>query len=97
MAHPLTLGIEPAELPAAVEAMAADGVDGVEAIYGRYTPEERRMLTVLARRHGLAVTGGSDYHGTYKADLRVGIGRGDLSVPEDAIDELRDRRPPDAP
>lgn len=93
VAHPLSLGLEGPELDGAVAAMVAQGVDGLEAIYGRYTPEERAMLAALAERHDLVVTGGSDYHGLYKPDLQVGIGRGDLAVPDGALDRLEARRP----
>ena len=47
----------------------------------------------LERRHGLAITGGSDHHGTFKPDLQVGIGRGDLEVPDSVLDDLRARIP----
>ena len=47
----------------------------------------------MAGRHGLAITGGSDHHGTYKPDLQVGIGRGDLDVPDSVLDDLRARVP----
>jgi 3',5'-nucleoside bisphosphate phosphatase len=65
---------------------------GLEAIYGRYSPDERRGLAELAGRHGLVVTGGSDHHGTYKPDLKIGVGRGDLDVPDTALAGLEDRR-----
>jgi hypothetical protein len=42
---------------------------------------------------GLVATGGSDYHGSGKPDLRIGSGRGDLEVPGSALEELRRRRP----
>ena len=67
------------------------GLAGAEAIYGRYSVEEREAVAALARRHDLVVTGGSDYHGTYKPDLRVGVGHGDLEVPDAAIEELAAR------
>jgi len=93
LAHPLSLGLPPAELDRAVGDWAALGLGGVEAVYSRYSPEDRAELAELARRHGLAVTGGSDHHGTYKPDLSVGVGRGDLDVPDDLLGRLRDRRP----
>jgi predicted metal-dependent phosphoesterase TrpH len=91
LAHPLSLGLSPGETESAVAELAASGLGGLEAVYGRYTPEERTALGELARRHGLAVTGGSDHHGTFKPDLQVGIGRGDLQVPDELLDELRAR------
>lgn len=93
VAHPLSLRLEPTKLDQAVQEMAAEGVAGLEAVYGRYTPAEREMLSTLARRHDLVVTGGSDYHGTYKPDLQVGIGQGDLVVPDGVLADLDARRP----
>ena len=93
LAHPLSLALAPAELDRAVGEWAALGLGGIEAVYGRYPPEDRAGLSELARRHGLAVSGGSDHHGTYKPDLSVGVGRGDLDVPDDLLGRLRDRRP----
>ncbi|MDP9070803.1 MAG: PHP domain-containing protein [Actinomycetota bacterium] len=93
LAHPLSLELEPAELDSKVGHLAGLGLGGLEALYGRYTSDERRELVALAERHGLAVTGGSDHHGTYKPDLRVGVGRGDLDVPDHLLEGLRARRP----
>ena len=92
LAHPLSLDLEPAELDRAVGELAALGLAGAEAIYGRYSLDEREAVAALARRHSLVVTGGSDYHGTYKPDLQIGVGRGDLDVPDRALEELAARR-----
>lgn len=93
LAHPLSLDLDPAGLEATVAELAEMGLGGVEALYGRYSPDERLSLATLAERHGLSVTGGSDHHGSYKPDLRVGVGRGDLDVPDDLLAALRARRP----
>jgi len=95
LAHPLSLdlGAGTSELRATVEELRDLGLAGVECVYGRYSPDERATLVAMARELGLAVTGGSDYHGTYKPDLAVGVGAGDLDVPDDLLDELLERRP----
>jgi len=62
-------------------------------VYASYAPEEREGLLALARRHDLVATGGSDYHGTYKPDLYLGSGRGDLAVPDELLDALAARKP----
>ena len=93
LAHPLSLELEPEGLDQAVAELAALGLVGLEAIYGNYSLEERRELCALAARRGLVATGGSDYHGEYKPDLRVGVGRGDLAVPDSVLEQLRERRP----
>ncbi len=91
LAHPLSLGLSPGDTASAVEELASQGLGGVEAVYGRYTPEERDALCELAGRLGLAVTGGSDHHGAFKPDLHVGVGTGDLRVPDELLDLLRAR------
>ena len=93
LAHPLSMGLEPTELERQVAELAEAGLAGMECWYGRYSAEERQGLVDIAKRHGLVATGGSDFHGSYKPDLSVGTGRGDLYVPHSALDDLATRRP----
>ena len=92
VAHPASLGLDGAELDGLVGELTAAGLDGLECEYAAYTPDERAPLHALAARHGLAPTGGSDYHGENKPGLLVGVGRGDLRVPDGYLDELESRR-----
>jgi hypothetical protein len=96
LAHPLSLGLEPDELDRLLGELAQAGLVGLECYYGRYSPSERSGLVELARRHGLVATGGSDFHGSFKPDLSIGIGTGDLEVPDEALIELAARRPDSA-
>jgi len=93
LAHPLSLELQGATLRSRIEELASLGLGGMECVYGRYSPEDRARLREIALGAGLVVTGGSDYHGTYKPDLSVGVGRGDLDVADDLLDELKNRRP----
>ena len=93
LAHPLSLEQPPAGLDSLVGELAGNGLGGIEALYGRYRPEERAALAALARRHGLVASGGSDHHGRYKPDLAVGVGQGDLDVPDHVLEDLAARRP----
>jgi predicted metal-dependent phosphoesterase TrpH len=93
LAHPLSLGLEPAELERRVFELAEAGLAGIEATYGRYTREQRAGLRRMADAAGLVATGGSDYHGTFKPGLRVGTGQGDLDVDDSVLEELAARRP----
>ncbi len=92
LAHPLSLGLDPADLERMATELADAGFAGLEAVYARYSPEQRAELTKIARSAGLVPTGGSDYHGSFKPDLAVGLGTGDLDVPGAALEELAARR-----
>jgi len=93
LAHPLTVGLTGPALAAVVADLAAAGLVGLEAVYGRYSPRQRTDLGNLARRFGLVATGGSDYHGASKPDVHVGTGTGDLKVPDRVLDQLEAARP----
>jgi predicted metal-dependent phosphoesterase TrpH len=93
LAHPTSLGFDAPALEEFVAGLAADGLDGMECEYGRYSPDLRASLRTMAARLALAVTGGSDYHGRYKPDISLGTGTGDLNVPDDLLEALEARRP----
>lgn len=93
LAHPHTLELGPKELDYVVTELAEVGFAGIEAFYSRYSRDQRAHLADLARRHGLVATGGTDYHGTVKAGLSVGVGEGDLAVPDHVLEDLAARRP----
>ncbi|MBW3555564.1 MAG: PHP domain-containing protein [Actinobacteria bacterium] len=92
LAHPLSLDLDPAALEAAVAELRDLGLAGMECEYGRYTLAQRDHLTKLAGALDLVASGGSDYHGTYKPDLAIGVGRGDLDVSDEVLDALAARR-----
>lgn len=90
LSHPHTLGHTSAEEYAVTyRRLTAAGLVGIDAYYGDYTPEQREELAGIARSYGLIPSGGSDYHGSYKEGLELGSGRGDLAVPDSALEELR--------
>jgi len=93
LAHPLSLGLEPPVLESVVGELAEVGLTGMEATYGAYGTDERRLLGAIADRLGLVASGGSDFHGTFKPGLSVGTGTGDLKVPDSVLEELAARRP----
>lgn len=92
IAHPHTLGNSVDEYQAAFAELADHGLGGIEAYYSEYDPELREHLASVATDLGLVATGGSDYHGEYKPNLRVGTGRGDLVVPDRTVADLEDNR-----
>jgi predicted metal-dependent phosphoesterase TrpH len=92
LAHPYQLGCRSEEqLHTVVDELVDSGLDGIEAIYSRHRPPDRLRYAELAASRGLVITGGSDYHGTYKPDIAILTGLGDLAVPYHVLEEVRDR------
>ncbi|MFA6633578.1 MAG: hypothetical protein WCU90_14850, partial [Kiritimatiellia bacterium] len=77
--------------------LQALGLGGIEAVYSEYTPEQTVTLLRLAKRLGLLVTGGSDYHGLAKPDIALGRGFGALDVPDACLPPLLAALGPDNP
>jgi predicted metal-dependent phosphoesterase TrpH len=92
VAHPHTAADTTAGFEAAFAAFGEIGVGGVECHYSEYPPHVRRRLASLAETYGLIPTGGSDYHGMHRPGVDVGIGRGDLVVPDTSVAQLEDLR-----
>jgi predicted metal-dependent phosphoesterase TrpH len=92
VAHPHTIADGRDGFEKAFTRFAELGIAGVECYYVEYPPDHRLRLAALAESYGLIATGGSDFHGRYKPGIAVGVGRGDLVVPERALFELRQAR-----
>ena len=74
-------------LPQAVEA----GLDAMEVAYSKYSPQTTDEAARIAGEFGLLPSGGSDYHGYNKPDIRLGTGRGDLKIPYSWLEAMRKR------
>lgn len=68
--------------------LKAQGVQALEAYYADHAPHQERHFLDLAQRTGLAVCGGSDYHGAAKPGLALGRGWGGLRVPDACLERL---------
>lgn len=65
------------------------GLAGLEVHYSTHRPEQTNQYLSVARQLDLLITGGSDFHGLTKPDIEVGIGRGQLKVPEKLLEPLK--------
>jgi len=92
VAHPHTIDGTAATYPSLFAELGDLGLTGIEAHYPEHSPDLRRHLAGLATDLGLVATGGSDYHGTGKPGLDLGIGFGDLDVPDTVVAQLEDKR-----
>ena len=81
LAHPfLNLKTEEALRPFLEKAVDV-GLQAMETRYPLFDQEQTALAAALAEEFGLLESGGSDFHGANKPDIRLGVGRGELSVP----------------
>ena len=93
LAHPFTLGMDdPQKLEELIFKLKEAGLAGLEVYYSEHTKEMTASYLTLAARLGLLITGGSDYHGISKPEIRLGRGLGDLAVPYDLLEKLKAKR-----
>jgi len=100
IAHPLVNYLDEASssaiertMPKVMASLRERGFRGVEAYYGGTNVATRALMVKLTRDAGMIPTGGSDYHGSYKKDVALGVGRvGDLNVPNEILEELKAAR-----
>ena len=63
-------------------------LDGIECYHPSASNNGKRdILIEYARRNKLFISGGSDYHGKIKPDIEIGVGRGDLNIPKEIVEE----------
>jgi len=96
LAHPLDKFVSPDfTQPDDFRKFLDAGIDGWEAWRKGYGPEQRDFLLRWADRLSLLPSGGSDIHGPYPPDSdearRAREGLGEMLVPDDAVEALRDR------
>lgn len=88
LAHPLLYHLTEGELKKLVLRLKAAGLQGLEAIYTCNSRQDEAFLRSLARQNGLLISGGSDFHGTNKPDIQMGVGKGNLKIPYSLLDSL---------
>lgn len=88
LAHPLLYNFSNSQLDTLVSDLSKMGLDGIEAIYSCNKGNDTSKMKCLARKYGLFLTGGSDFHGDNKPGLDMGNGYGRLNVPDEFLNVL---------
>ena len=89
LAHPIHLGLSFSQLDDLLAVLVPIGLRGMEAYYVDNTNDDTGKLLRLAIKYNMLVTGGSDFHGSFKPDIELGKGRGNLRVPFELLEKLR--------
>ena len=89
LAHPVRVNGDVASL---MPELCRAGLNAIEAYHSDHGPMETDLYLGLARRYGLKVTGGSDFHGAVKPGVLLGTGcAGNLRIPPGLMERLRAR------
>lgn len=63
-------------------------LDGIECFHPSSVDDNKKdILVEYARKNNLYISGGSDYHGSPKPDIEIVVGRGNLNISEEIIEE----------
>lgn len=92
LAHPLIYKFTPQQLDRCIELLKDYGLQGIETFYSTYSEADEREMKRLALKHGLAFSGGSDFHGSVKPHIQIGRGMGKLVIPYDVLEGLKSLR-----
>lgn len=87
LAHPF-LNLEEDSLRTFLGLAAEAGLDAMEVYYPKFTAEQTALAERLVEEFGLLPSGGSDFHGTNKPDIRLGTGRNNLHIPLSVLKKL---------
>ena len=79
----------PEVLDAFVARLKSEGLTGIEGYYTDYTPEMETEFRGLAKKYDLKLSGGTDFHGTFKPHISIGRGLGNLEIPYSVLENMR--------
>ena len=89
LAHPITLGLGYNNLYDFVSSLKDLGLVGMEIYYSEHKAKHIRDYLSIADKLDLIATGGSDFHGEGNDILHLGVGFGNLNVPDSVVDNLK--------
>ncbi len=88
LAHPLLYKLDRDMVLKLIGYLKELGMEGIEGIYSLNSSEDDAFLLKTAKMYGLYITGGSDFHGTNKPDIDMGVGKGNLLIPKEILNNI---------
>ena len=67
------------------ELVKDSNLDGIECYYSNFTEEQIKELLEYCKKNHLYTSGGTDYHGTKRTSVEIGVGKGNLRIPDEII------------
>jgi predicted metal-dependent phosphoesterase TrpH len=89
LAHPVQLKIPEDQLVMLIGQLKTFGLDALEVFSPHHTDEQVKLYHQIALETGLGISGGSDYHGRFKPERRLGMYGKLKSIPESVLEIFR--------
>lgn len=91
--HPCLTKTKGQDLYRLIKYLKKNGLMGIEVFHSKHSPEQMKEYFEIAKDLNLIISGGSDFHGANKPDIRLGLGRGNLNIPDILLDPILARNP----
>lgn len=88
LAHPLLYKYTLKEVEELVQYLCQYDLDGIEVIHSSNTGFDEGHLRRIGNKFGLLFSGGSDFHGENKPNIKLGVGYGNLKIPYAMLETL---------
>ncbi len=90
LAHPFTLEYSSiGHLKMILQQLREWGLTALEVYYPEHPPERQAQYKKLAQELGLLITGGSDFHGAIKPEVKIGLVGPGQHVGYDLVEKLK--------
>lgn len=86
LAHPLLYHLGYNQIEELLTYLRPLGLKGIEAYHSSNNMYESDKLRSIANKMNLSISGGSDFHGVVKPNIKIGKGRGTMYVPDTLLD-----------
>jgi len=91
LAHPVHTKRQGQELFELVKELKYCGLEGIEVFHSDHDRGLRRDYLLMIEELGMIASGGSDFHGGAHPEVRIGVGKGDLEVPDAIFYQIKER------
>ncbi|MGN0114786.1 MAG: PHP domain-containing protein [Acutalibacteraceae bacterium] len=88
IAHPL-ISLSYEDLLRFLTEAKPKGLAGLETNYSLYSEQQTTLAMEIAEQFGLLKSGGSDFHGDNKPNIKMGVGMGNMSVPTEYYEKMK--------
>lgn len=89
LAHPFLYKLDETEIEQLILELKGYRLNGIEVYHATHSQDNIDFLLKMTKKYDLIISGGSDFHGKNKANINIGVGRGNLCIPYELLDNIK--------